>query len=231
MALYTHIFFDLDRTLWDFDRNSRETLSELVQEYRLSELGVPGADTFIANYEEQNDLLWAAYRRGEITKEVLRVRRFEAVLAQFGIWDKELAEELGMQYIERSPRKVALLPDTLDLLTSLKDRYELHIITNGFEEVQHVKLEQSKLAPFFNEIITSERAGVKKPDPGIFELALQETGASAAESLMVGDDVHADMVGAKKAGLDQAWFNPRNKGTRHKLTYIYQHHAELMDWL
>ena len=158
MYLVKHIF-DLDRTLWDFEKNAFETLVELFQLHELQSIGVSSLEDFINCYKMHNEALWALYREGKVTKEVLRSKRFRLALNEFGIQDDYLAKKLGDQYIQQCPLKTNMFPFTHEVLSYLREKYHLHIITNGFEEVQHVKLEQSKLSPYFEQIITSEQVG------------------------------------------------------------------------
>jgi putative hydrolase of the HAD superfamily len=206
---YKHLFFDLDHTLWDFETNSRDTLRDLFVDERLSERGVPDAEAFIEVYEEINAALWQRYERGRLHKDVLRVLRFRNALLQFGVKDNELVERLGRDYLDNCPMRPALLPGAKDLLNDLDGIYRMHIITNGFHEVQHVKLASSAITKHFDLVLTSEMAGARKPDPRIFESALKRTKATAKESLMIGDSILADMEGARRAGWDHAHFAPR----------------------
>lgn len=206
---YKHVFFDLDMTLWDFEKNAQEAYQDIYQKFRLRDRGIADLDHFLRNYFLHNELLWDLYRKGEIGKEYLRSRRFELTLLDFGIDDPTLAEEIGMEYITISPMKTNLFPNTYEILNYLKPLYPLHIITNGFEEVQFTKLKNSKLDGYFQNVITSEDAGFKKPDPRIFEFALQSAGAHPGESLMIGDDPEVDVAGAHNAGMDAIYFNPK----------------------
>lgn len=208
MKHYKHVFFDLDRTLWDFEKNAWEAYCEIYEKYDLRQQGVTSIEAFTQSYLAHNDVLWALYRDGKIEKEFLRSRRFELTLLDFGIEDFSLAEKIGIDYITISPQKTNLFPHSIEILNYLKPKYPLHIITNGFEEVQYKKLKNSKLDVFFNHIITSEAAGCKKPDAGIFEYAFQQTGAQPGNSVMIGDDIEVDIVGAQKVGMDAIFFNP-----------------------
>lgn len=204
-----HVFFDLDRTLWDFEVNSGATLRELFSEFDLeSKLGV-GDDVFIAEYRKINELFWNDYRNGVITKSELRYARFEAAMKFFGYEDRKLSAEIGEQYIFRSPQKTALVNGSISVLDYLKDKYELHIITNGFEEVQHIKMKSSGLEPYFDKVITSEAAGAKKPSKVIYDYAEKLTGAVAEESVMIGDDFEPDVIGALEAGWKAIFYNPK----------------------
>lgn len=208
MTSYQHIFFDLDRTLWDFDTNSRHALSEIFEECKLEERGIVGSGDFILEYQKINTQLWDLYRQQKISKELLRWRRFDMTLKSFGISDEPLAQMLGDRYIAVSPLKTGLLPGTIDVLNHLASRYRLHIITNGFEEVQHLKLSNSGLSSYFDVVVTSDGVGCKKPGRKIFEHACEGCGALASESIMIGDDLDTDIQGAQNAGMDHVYFNP-----------------------
>ncbi len=203
-----HIFFDLDRTLWDFETNSREALSEIFHELRLAEKGVVSLSAFVDAYIRNNDLCWELYRKNLISKSELRVRRFSLTLAAFDLEDEALAAELGDEYVNRSPRKTALFPGAHQTLQFLSGRFGLHIITNGFEEVQMLKMASTGLRPYFTHVITSEMAGCKKPDPGIFDFALKKSGAAPFQSLMIGDDPAVDVLGAIESGMQGILFDP-----------------------
>ncbi len=206
---YKHIFFDLDMTLWDFETNAREAYSDIYTKFELNNRGISSIEKFLKFYLVHNDKLWDQYRKGEIEKEFLRSRRFELTLLDFGIDDPLLAEDIGMEYITISPLKTNLFPNAHEILNYLKPKYPLYIITNGFEEVQFTKLKYSKLDDYFQFVVTSEEAGCKKPDAGIFKFALQKAGATAGESLMIGDDQEVDVAGAIKVGMDGIFFNPK----------------------
>ena len=167
-----HVFFDLDRTLWDFDENSKVALKQIFSELNLKSI-FETFERFYNAYAAQNARLWSLYSDGKLTKEVLRYERFNATLNQFNIDNLTLAKEMGGMYVALSPFQKRLFPGTIQCLDELKAiGFRLHIITNGFEEVQHIKLRESGLTHFFDHIITSEMAGAKKPNPKIFEYAL-----------------------------------------------------------
>lgn len=205
---YKHLFFDLDRTLWDFDSSARQTFEYLFQHYNLEKYGIASVVEFTEVYHKHNEHFWDLYRKGEMTKEVLRGIRFVATLLSFNIDNQKLADHLTEDYLYHSPRNVFLFPNTHDSLEYLSKKVDLHLITNGFEEVQKIKLDSSDLRKYFKTIVTSEEAGVKKPDSRIFEFAMQRAGALAIESLMVGDDLEVDIEGARQVGIDQVFFNP-----------------------
>ena len=215
-----HIFFDLDRTLWDFETNSHETLLEICDKYNLNELGVADYLEFIKRYKVINEQLWGMYRVDKITQTDLRRERFQQTLASYNIFDSKLSEKIGEDYIEICPRKTKLYPFTFEVLDYLEVKYQLHIITNGFHKTQHIKLDYSNLGSYFNQIITSEQVGVKKPDPRIFEFALHKAKASVEESVYVGDDLEVDILGCQNYGIDGLFFNP--KKIKHSETLKYE---------
>lgn len=206
---YQHIFIDLDKTLWDFEKNSLETFREIFTKYDLQGKGIGSLELFLVEYTRINDMLWGFYRKNQIKKVVLNIRRFEMTLNEFGIDDLILATHIADDYVHLSPMKNNLFPEARQALDFLYPKYPLHIITNGFEEVQQKKLDVSDLRKYFTTITTSEEAEVKKPEPRIFELALQKAGARASRSLMVGDDLSVDIEGARNMGMDTMYFNPQ----------------------
>lgn len=228
MSRYKHIFFDLDRTLWDIETNSSEVLYELADHYRIKDRGVTSVDEFITGYKKINDHLWEQYHRDEIDKETLRVRRFKDAFNLYGIEDPALSQAFGDDYVAKSPLKNHLLPYAIEALEYLYSKYPLHIITNGFEEVQGIKMERSNLKKYFKEIVTSERSGFKKPDARIFHYTLGLTGASPESSLMIGDSLEADIIGAREAGIDQVFYNPPGNAHEEKVTFEIRSLDELI---
>ena len=223
-----HIFFDLDRTLWDFEKNSQTTLLQLIKDFKLIEKGIDTADNFIKKYKIHNEELWELYREDKIKKEELRGKRFQLTLAEYDIDDSELAEQFGLAYIKESPLKTTLFPYTHEVLLYLKKKYSLHIITNGFEEVQHIKLASSDLAQYFDVIVTSEQVGVKKPNAKIFEFALEQAKAKPDESIMIGDDFPVDVLGAEQIGMQGVYFNPNKLAHKHSVVHEIFCLSELM---
>ena len=223
-----HIFFDLDRTLWDFEKNSHTTLLQLINDFKLIEKGIDNADNFIKKYKIHNEELWELYREDKIKKEELRGKRFQLALAEYDIDDSELAEQFGLAYIKQSPLKTTLFSYTHEVLLYLKKKYSIHIITNGFEEVQHIKLAHSDLKKYFDVIVTSEQVGVKKPNAKIFEFALEQAKAKPDESIMIGDDFLVDVLGAEKIGMQGVYFNPNKLSHNHAVVHEIFCLSELM---
>lgn len=209
---YRHLFFDLDHTLWDFEANSRQTLLELYDDLLLKDRGVHDFDLFHKQYLQHNDKLWDRYRNGYIKVDELRWKRMWLALLDFRIADEALSREMGVRFLERLPTRKRLFPHTLEILDYLQEKgYQLHLITNGFEKTQHGKLKSSGLDGYFREVITSEGSNSLKPHKEIFDYAFRKTGALPAESIMIGDTIDVDILGAVNAGIDQVHVNHLNR--------------------
>ena len=228
---YRHIFFDLDRTLWDFDAAAEVAFERIYEQYHLKELGIPSAHEFHLVYHPLNEKLWVLYRADQITKEELNRTRFLKPLEHYGIHDVALADHLSEDYVYWSPRIVRLVPGTMELLEYLKPKYHLHLITNGFQEVQHTKLSGSGMEPYFETLTVSEEVGVKKPNPEIFRYALRKAKANPRESLMVGDEMAVDIDGARAAGIDQIFFNAKGERIEGECTYEVHNLLEIINIL
>uniref|UniRef100_UPI003568E7D7 YjjG family noncanonical pyrimidine nucleotidase n=1 Tax=Lutibacter sp. TaxID=1925666 RepID=UPI003568E7D7 len=199
-----HIFFDLDHTLWDFETNSDIAFTAIFKKYQVN----ANMDKFLNYYRGINENYWKLYREEKITKEELRIGRLRDAFAKIKYKaDLELIDNLAIDYIEYLPKNNKLFDGALEILEHLKPNYKMHIITNGFNEVQFKKIENSGLSSYFDKIITSEEVGVKKPNPLIFNYALKATNAHFSESIMIGDNWEADIMGAKNAGLDVIFCN------------------------
>ena len=225
---YRHLFFDLDHTLWDFETNSRTTLEHLYKAFGLAELGLFSAEAFIRKYQYINQRLWHLYNLGKVTPDELRTLRFEQTFVKLGAKRKQIPAGLPEAYMDLCPTQPHVLPFTHELMQYLQPRYHMHIITNGFPDSQAVKLHHAGLAPYFREVITSICAGCPKPNVGIFRFALEKAGAQTEESLMIGDNFEADVLGAKAAGLDQVFYNPQKRRHRQQPTYEVNCLSELM---
>jgi putative hydrolase of the HAD superfamily len=205
---YKHIFFDLDHTIWDFDKNAEETLHELYGAYRLKELGLHSADLFIETYTRNNHQLWAEYHVGKITKTELREARFKKTFLDLGLHPDVIPVGFEDDYVKLCPTKINLFPHAHETLQYLRTKYTLHLISNGFRESQDIKISGTNLGSYFQHIIISEEVGANKPDKAIFEHALNLAGTTKSESLMIGDSLEADVRGALDFGMDAIYFNP-----------------------
>src|SRR5690554_1419862 len=202
------IFFDLDRTLWDFETNSENALNIMFDEFNMEDY-IEDFDSFLTHYKNVNSKFWKKYNAGEITKEELRNGRFSETLEIFQINNKKLGIEMNDRYLELSPYQTQLFPDTIEVLDDLKNQnYHIHIITNGFQKVQHLKIQNSGLSPYFDTILCSEEVGKNKPHPEVFLTALERSDAVSDDSIMIGDDFQADVIGAENVGIRGVLFDP-----------------------
>ncbi|WP_428742985.1 YjjG family noncanonical pyrimidine nucleotidase [Tenacibaculum sp.] len=208
MEKIKHVFFDLDHTLWDFDKNSKLTFEQIFREQNVS-LSI---DDFLGVYRPINFKYWELYREDRIEKVALRYHRLKETFTNLNYSaSDDLINLISEAYIRYLPNFNYLLSDTIEILEYLGEKYHLHIITNGFKEVQNLKLEKSGINKYFRQVITSECIGVKKPNPKIFEYALGKAGANAEESVMIGDSYEADVIGAIKVGMFAIYFSQDNK--------------------
>lgn len=204
---YTHIFFDLDNTLWDFKTNSLHALQTTFDNYKLEAAGVSFSDFFNV-YTKHNHQLWEAYRNKQVRKKELTNLRFQLTFNDLGIAGIN-ANQMNDMYLAEMPKQNNLLDGAIELLEYLKSKsYKLSIITNGFKEVQHKKMLNSGLQPYFDKVFISEEVKAPKPDPIIFEYAIKSTNAKKASSLMIGDDYEVDIKGALDFGIDAVFFCP-----------------------
>jgi putative hydrolase of the HAD superfamily len=207
MKHITDIFFDLDHTLWDFDKNSELAFERIFKEkYQ----GI-STNKFVQVYAPINQACWKLYQVDQISHEELRYKRLKD---SFDALDYQISDEninqIAIDYIDFLPLNNALFEGALELLDYLKSNYRLHIITNGFAEVQYKKLHNSGISNYFISVTNSEMAGVKKPNPKIFEHAIAQAKTTKDKSIMIGDCIDADVKGALLFGMDAIFFNAQN---------------------
>lgn len=212
-----HVFFDLDHTLWDFDRNSALTFEKIFQINNIS----INLDEFLKIYVPLNLQYWKLYREEKIDKESLRFRRLDDVFKQLQIKVKtRMIYKLSEDYITNLCTFNHLFEGTIEILNYLRPKYKLHIITNGFKEVQHGKLNNAKIDHFFDTVTNSEMVGVKKPNPKIFNHALEKARARVEKSIMIGDNYEADILGALSVGFDAICYNYHKDQLDENIKYI-----------
>ncbi len=226
--MYKHLFFDLDHTLWDFDRNSAECIAELFDTFQLADVGISSSDEFSRHFIAINQQLWADYDKNLIEHGYIRQHRFPMVFRALGVDESAVHADLNTEYLRLLPKKTHLLESARELLDYLSGRYTMHIITNGFAEIQAMKMASSEIGHYFTNIVTSENANAKKPDPLVFQYALELSSASVSESLMIGDNYEADIMGAKSIDLDTVFYNPARQSVSNPPTYDIGHLKELM---
>lgn len=230
MKKYKHIFFDLDQTLWDFKSSSKLILEQIYSKYELSKY-FESFEEFHTNYQHHNELLWADYKEGKLKKSVLRWQRFHKTILEKGLEKKEIAKKMAQDYVDGLSYQNTVFPHAIDALEYLSKKYKLYVLTNGFKEIQDIKMKICKLDIYFQRVFTSEEIGFLKPQRGAFEFALNSVNAKKSESIMVGDDLKSDINGAKNFGIDQIFFNPDNIFQNENPTFEIQSLKELMEIL
>lgn len=216
MKNITHLYFDLDHTLWDTDRNAEESLQELFHDLELQSLGFAGFHEFHSAYKNNNEKLWKLYAQNIVGKETVRINRFKNTFQQFGIENDSVINKLADQFIIITPRKTNLIEGTIELLESIKEKYHLSIITNGFKESQNTKMQASGLDKYFKQVFISEEVGINKPDARIFQHVMEATGAvSPHNCLMIGDTYDTDIQGAINAGMRAVHLTAPHKNSDH----------------
>lgn len=212
-----HIFFDLDDTIWDFEKNSERILMDLFVEQDLQAKLNNDFYTYFSAYKKKNGELWSLYNGKKITKDELRKRRFHETFLEFGYNDFDLSWYVSETYIKNAPYGKELKKGAIELLETLKDNYRLHLITNGFKEVQNIKLQECGLQKYFDLVIISEDVGHNKPNVEIFREAERLGNTNKGSCLMIGDNFEADIQGATNAGWQAIWYNP-NRSKRYTTT-------------
>lgn len=231
MHIYKHLFIDLDDTLWDIQQNSKECLLEIYIDYGYNNY-YETFDDYYNIYMPSNHHLWGLYRDGIINKDELIVERFLVPLREFGVNDKVYAKNVSDDFLERTTRKTKLVEGSIELLDYLKPKYKMHILSNGFIEVQHKKIENSGLSPYFENIILSDDIGVNKPHADLFNHAIKKANAHRHQTLMIGDSWDADIVGAYNSNIHQLWYNPQGlQNNSFTPTYNVQQLQEIKDIL
>ncbi len=210
MKTYKAVFLDWDDTIGDWTTAEYKALQDIYTDYRLIQL-YPSFEDYLNEYKPYNLELWSMYGHGEVTKEWLHLQRFLRPIERLPLPDDELrdmAHEMGTVFLKLTNKYFCLLPEAEEMVKYLAGKYPLTIISNGFKEVQYYKFEHSGLAKYFAHTLISEEMGINKPQPGIFQIALERNGITADEAVMIGDSYSSDIAGAKAAGIDQIWIHP-----------------------
>lgn len=229
MKKYKHLFFDLDHTLWDFEQNSRQALTSIYYEFDLRQWQIQSPDHFIDTYHPINYQMWADYREGKIDAPTVKRKRFQDTLKQFGLISESVITDVENYYMQHLPNGGTLMPNVVQMLQKFHQHFDLHIVTNGFRAITDVKLRKSKIQHFFQLILSAEEVGVLKPNAKVFHTAIHKTGATVENSLFIGDNLIADIQGAKSVGMDQVFYNPEKKFHNETPTYEITDMKELVD--
>lgn len=226
---YKHLFFDLDHTLWDFERNSAECLADIYEIFDFKSLNISTLEAFQQEFSIVNRRQWSLLEQNLITHDELRQRRFQETLENLGVTDlkKSFGLEINEYFLGLLPKKSHLIEGAVEVLDYLLPKYELHIISNGWQDIQVNKMKSSEIHHYFGEIITNELAGTRKPDRRIFDYAIEVAKADSAESLMIGDNYEADILGAINANIDTVFYNPDDVPTGQKPTFDIKKLVEL----
>lgn len=229
---YKHLFFDLDHTLWDFERNSAECLADIYEYFKLESLNINNLEDFHKEFSIVNKHYWSLLESNQITHHELRQRRFRDTFINLGAdIDEDFGLEVNEYFLGLLPQKAHLIEGAVEILEYLLPKYELHIISNGWQDIQVNKMKSSEIHHYFGEIITNELAGTRKPDRRIFDYAVATTKANLAESLMIGDNYEADILGAISANMDTVFYNPDKLPTGQKPTFEILKLVELKEIL
>lgn len=220
MKTYKAIFLDWDDTIGDWAGAEHKALRDLYAQYSLQAI-YPTFEDYLAAYKPYNLELWGMYGHGEVTKEKLHFERFYRPIEGLQVTGdrlREMAHEMGREFLRLTNVYFSVLPGAAEVVRTLAKKYPLTIISNGFKEVQYYKFAHSGLSDCFAHTIISEEVGINKPQPEIFRIALRMNGIGADEAVMIGDSFSSDIAGAQAAGIDQIWLHA--DPTDNSATYI-----------
>ena len=234
MTQYRNIFIDLDDTIWDFTANSHVSLETMYRDLNIARI-YPDYKAFSTAYYAKNSELWALYHHGKIDKDFLIIERYAHLLreVQYPDHDNTKAQQMNEYYLDTLARQTQLVPHAIELLDYLtKQGYNLYILSNGFIEVQHKKLQSAGISHYFERMVLSDEIGINKPDRRLFDYALEVTNSQAENTLLIGDNYDADILGAMHAGWGQIYFDCNHRGfTEQEPQYTVHDLREVMDIL
>ncbi len=225
-STYTHIIFDLDDTVWDYQQNSSDTLFELWQHFKLADHAIPFGQ-FHATFRQVNNALWDSFDQGKITRDIIRAERFPRVFKALKLNLNGAALTMQEMFMTMCSSKPALVQGVRQVLETFHQAYQFHILSNGFDEIQFAKLEAANIGHFFTHVVTSGSTGFRKPEPQIFDFMLTKINALPQDCLMIGDNPISDIQGARQAGIDQVYYNVHQKNCPISPTFTITHMREL----
>jgi putative hydrolase of the HAD superfamily len=231
MKRLTHVFFDLDHTLWDFDKNSSETLEFLFHKHNFNSFHNIALQQFITEYHKVNRELWELFNHNKIDKHQLRELRLQYTFVNLGIDPQHIPTTFNEEYISLCPHKGHLFPHAIEILEHLQCNYNLHILSNGFAEIQAIKIHTSGIEPYFSNIFTADHIGVKKPNKAFFEFVLNKLNTVPDNCIMIGDTLDADVLGAMNAGIKGVYFNPSKTMHQENIDFEITSLIQLKDFL
>lgn len=229
---YKTVFFDLDDTLIDTAQNNRDSLKDIYTDYKFDNY-FSSLDEFIQKYMRINLDLWDLYEHNKISKNTLQKERFRKTLDGFVSLTPEQSLEINHDFLARTTVKKNVIEGVREVLNYLYPKYPLYILSNGFEEIQDLKMQTAELTPYFKKVILSDHIGKNKPDPAIFSHALKEASSTPDGAIMIGDNIRTDITGAKNSRMDQVWYNPQNLSDEYNIspTFTIQSLEELKEIL
>lgn len=225
---YEHIFFDLDGTIWDFKRNSQKTLENIHA------LFIPqiNKQSFIQQYRNINNRLWDQYKIGKISVDFLRNQRFQLTMEKLNLGNPELSTDISDYYLSHCPKETTLINGAKSIIQHLDSKgYNLHILTNGFNDLQVFKLKNCGIDNYFDKVMCADTLGYSKPHRAAFNLAMQITNSNSMNSIMIGDSMNDDILGAQMSGMDQIYFNPTQQRNKTSPTFEIQRLSEIQEIL
>jgi len=217
---YTTLFFDLDDTLVDTIQNNKEALFDVYEQYGIQKY-FSSFDTFYDKFKTVNAELWEQYAHGKITKDYLKEARFIKTLENNITLNIDESLQMNDDFLAKASTKKNVIEGGKDILEYLYPKYNMYILSNGFQEVQSHKMNNAQLNPYFKKVILSDHIGKNKPHPDIFNYALEEAKADKSDVIMIGDNMGTDILGAKNSGIDQIWFNPQKSSDNNNVNPTY----------
>lgn len=227
----SHVFFDLDHTLWDYNRNCEEALNEIFILFDIESRGIKTLQLFINQFHIENNRLWNLYDCRQITATQLRHHRFRDVFSAFGIQNQTICDKIHQSYMELSPNKPYLMEGAIEILDYLLPKYKLSIITNGIADNQATKMKASGIEKYFENVICSQKANARKPEKAIFEFALNITNCTASQAVMIGDNYEVDIIGAENIGIDAIFYAPDEKSKKNTYKNTIEQLSQLKKFL
>lgn len=221
MKKYSTILFDADETLLDFPAAEKASLKKVCEKF-----GITYSEEIRATFSSINSALWKQLEKGLITRDLIRIRRFEQFAEHFGIAVDP--KEMAVYYVEMLSAFAFLLDGADKLCENLSKEYDLYIVTNGIGTVQQSRLAKSGLLPFFSKVFVSEDIGSQKPQKKFFDFVFENIPEKdKSKIIIVGDSMSSDILGGINAGIDTCFFNPALKEETYKPTYTAKSFEEL----
>lgn len=217
-----YLFFDLDDTLLDFHKAEAWALRQALRRS-----GVEPTDAIAARYSEINQSQWELLEEQKITRQQVLVRRFQLLFQELGV--NASCEKTQECYENMLAKGHDFMPGAQELLETLKEKYEMYLISNGTAMVQDARLRDSGMEQYFKGIFISERVGVDKPQKEFFDRSFAAIPVfDPGQAMIIGDSLTSDIRGGNNAGVRTCWYNPKHKPRRADIHVDYEI-SELME--